>query len=106
VRRESEGLKPEQRDWEIGRAFAQAAEPPLDIARAGADVAELAAELAATGDPRVRADALAAAALGAAAARGALALVRVNLTAVDGDPRVAEAEQLAAAAERSATRVH
>jgi formiminotetrahydrofolate cyclodeaminase len=99
-------LKPEQRDWEIGRAFAQAAEPPLDIARAGADVAELAAELAATGDPRVRADALAAAALGAAAARGALALVRVNLTTLDGDPRVAEAEQLADAAERSATRVH
>jgi formiminotetrahydrofolate cyclodeaminase len=106
VRSASEGLKPEQRDWEIGRAFAQAAEPPLDIARAGADVAELAAELAATGDPRVRADALAAAVLGAAAARGALALVRVNLTTFDGDPRVAEAEQLAAAAERSATRVH
>ena len=37
---------------------------------------------------------------------GAVALVRVNLTALDGDPRVAEAEQLAAAAERSATRVH
>jgi len=99
-------LKPARRDWEIGRAFAQAAEPPLDIARAGADVAELAAELAETGHPRVRADALAAAALGAAAARGAVALVTVNLTAVDGDPRIAEAEQLAAAAERSATRVH
>ena len=64
------------------------------------------AELAATGDPRVRADALAAAALGAAAARGAVALVTVNLTAVEGDPRIAEAEQLAAAAEHSATRVH
>jgi formiminotetrahydrofolate cyclodeaminase len=106
VRSTSEGLRPEQRDWEIGRAFAQAAEPPLDIARAGADVAELAAQLAESGDPRVRADALAAAALGAAAARGAVALVTVNLTALEGDPRVAEAEQLAAAAERSATRVH
>ena len=106
VRSASEGLKPEQRDWEIGRAFARAAETPLDIARAGADVAELAAELAETGDPGVRADALAAAALGAAAARGAVALVTVNLTAVDGDPRIVEAEQLAAAAERSATRIH
>ena len=106
VRSTSEGLKPEQRDWAIGRAFAQAAEPPLDIARAGADVAELAAQLAESGDPRVRADALAAAALGAAAARGAVALVTVNLTALEGDPRVAEVEQLAAAAERSATRVH
>jgi methenyltetrahydrofolate cyclohydrolase len=106
VRSASEGLKPEQRDWEIGRAFAEAAEPPLEIARAGADVAELAAQLAESGDQRVRADALAAAALGAAAARGAVALVAVNLTALPGDPRVAEAEQLAAAAERFSTRVH
>ena len=106
VRGASEGLKPEQRDWEIGRAFAQAAEPPLEIARMGADVAELAAQLADSGDQRVRADALAAAALGAAAARGAVALVAVNLTALPGDPRVAEAAELAAAAERSATRVH
>jgi formiminotetrahydrofolate cyclodeaminase len=100
-----EALRPEQRDWELGRAFARAAEPPLEIARAGADVAELAAELAEAGDPRVRADALAAAALGAAAARGAVALVAANLTALDGDPRVAEAIELADAAERAAARV-
>jgi formiminotetrahydrofolate cyclodeaminase len=106
VRSESEALKPEQRDWEIGRAFAQAAEPPLEIARAGADVAELAARLAESGDPRVHADAVAAAAIGTAAARGAVALVAVNLTALPGDPRVAEAEQLAVAAERAAARVH
>lgn len=105
VRSTSEGLKREQRDWEIGRAFAQAAEPPLEIARAGADVAELAALLAESGDPRVRADALAAAALGAAAARGAVALVAVNLTALAGDPRIVEVEQLADAAERSQARV-
>jgi formiminotetrahydrofolate cyclodeaminase len=100
----AEALRPEQRDWEIGRAFARAAEPPLEIARAGADVAELAAELAARGDPRVRADALAAAWLGAGAARGAVALVALNLTAVADDPRVSEVEQLAAAAEASARR--
>jgi formiminotetrahydrofolate cyclodeaminase len=97
-----DALRPEQRDWEIGSAFARAAEPPLEIARAGADVAELAAQLAATGDLRVRADALAAAALGVAAARGAVSLVAANLTALEGDPRVAEAEQLAATAERFA----
>jgi methenyltetrahydrofolate cyclohydrolase len=102
AREAAEGQRPEQRDWQIGRAFAEAAEPPLDIARAGADVAELAAQLVASGDARVRADALAAAALGAAVARGAVALVAVNLTAVAGDARVAEAERLAAAAERSA----
>jgi formiminotetrahydrofolate cyclodeaminase len=98
-------LNPELRDWEIGRAFADAAEAPLEIARAGADVAALAAELANSGDPRVHADALAAAALGAAAARGAAALVAVNLTTGNGDPRVAEAEQLAEAADRAAARV-
>ena len=102
---ETEGLRPEQRDWELGRVFARAAEPPLEIARAAADVAGLAAELAEFGDSRIRADALAAAALAAAAARGAVALVTVNLTAVAGDPRVAEAERLAAAAEEAAARV-
>jgi formiminotetrahydrofolate cyclodeaminase len=106
ARESGAGLTQEQRDYAIGRAYAEAVEPPLEIARAGADVAELAAEIAATGNPSVRADALAAAALGAAAARGAVALVSVNLTALDGDPRVAEAEQLAAAAERSAAGLH
>ena len=105
VRERAAGLEPEQRDWQIGQAFAAAAEAPLEIARAGADVASLAAELAASGDPRVHADALAAAALGAAAARGAAELVAVNLTALDGDPRVAEARRLAEDADRAAARV-
>jgi len=97
-------LTPERRDWQIGQAFARAVEPPLEIARTGADVAELAAELAEVGDPRVRADAQAAAALAAAAARAAAALVAINLTAVAGDPRAAEAERLAAAAQEAADR--
>jgi formiminotetrahydrofolate cyclodeaminase len=97
-------LKPERRDWEIGRAFAAAAGPPLEIARVGADVAELAAQLAQSGDLRVHADALAAAALAAAAARGAAELVAVNLTTVDGDPRLAEARSLATAAAEAAAR--
>jgi len=102
AREANEGLRPDRRDWEIGQAFARAAEPPLEIARAAADVAALAAQLVQDGDPRVRPDALAAGALAAAAARGAVALVSVNLTSFEGDARVAEAEQLAAAAERSA----
>jgi methenyltetrahydrofolate cyclohydrolase len=104
VRDATEELKAAQRDWEIGRAYARAGEPPLEIARAAADVAELAAQLADEGDPRVHADAIAVAALAAGAARGAVALVAVNLTALDGDPRVAEAEELAGSAQRSATR--
>src|SRR4051795_3409419 len=96
VRDQVAGLEPEQRDWQIGKAFARAAEPPLEIARAAADVAELAAELATAGSPVIRADAVAAAALAAAVARGALAMVAVNLTALGGDPRIGEAERLAA----------
>jgi formiminotetrahydrofolate cyclodeaminase len=95
-------LRPEQRDYELGRAYARAAEPPLEIARAAVDVAQLAAELAHTGDPGVRADALAAAALAAGVARGAVALVEVNLTAVADDPRVAEVHRLADDAARAA----
>jgi methenyltetrahydrofolate cyclohydrolase len=104
VRDGAAALPPEKRDWEIGKAFAAAAEPPLEIARVAADVAELAAEVAAFGDPGVRADAVAAATLAAAAARAAVTLVAVNLTAVDGDPRVAEAERFAAAAEAASLR--
>jgi formiminotetrahydrofolate cyclodeaminase len=104
VRDATEELKVEQRDWEIGRAFARAAEPPLEIGRIAADVAELAAQLAESGDLRVRADAIAAAALAAGAALGAVALVAVNLTALNGDPRVAEAQDLAENARRSAAR--
>jgi formiminotetrahydrofolate cyclodeaminase len=97
-------LRQEQRDWEIGKAFARAAEPPLEIARAAADVAELAVELARNGAPEIRADAVAAAALAAGAARGCVTMVEVNLTAVDGDPRVAEASRLADAAAAAAAR--
>jgi formiminotetrahydrofolate cyclodeaminase len=97
-------MSPERRDWHVGQAFAQAAEPPLEIARTAVDVAELAAEIASYGDERVRADAQVAAALAAAAARGAADLVAVNLTTVEGDPRIVEAERLAEAADTAAGR--
>jgi len=97
-------LSPEQRDFEVGRAFAAAAEPPLAIARVAADVAELADVVAAHGDERVQVDAAVAATLAAAAARGGLSLVAVNLTARAGDPRVDEATELVASAERAAAR--
>ncbi len=95
---------PDRRDWEVGLAFAAAAEPPLAIARVAADVAELAAVVAEHGDERMRADALVATAIAAAAARGGLSLVAVNLTTRADDPRVAEAELLAEAAEQAAAR--
>jgi formiminotetrahydrofolate cyclodeaminase len=104
VRDGAAALSPEKRDWEIGKAFAAAAEPPLEIARTAADVAELGAEVAVRGDPRMRADAIAAVILAAAAARAAVTIVEVNLTAVGGDLRVAEAQRLARAAEEAVAR--
>jgi len=95
-------LDEERRDWEIGRAFAAAAEPPLQIARVAADIAELAQEVASRADQRLRPDALAAAALASAVARACAELVAVNLTATDDDPRVREAHSHADAAERAA----
>jgi len=104
ARESAADLPAERRDWQIGEAFARAAEPPLEIARTAVDVGELAAEIAAYGDLRVRADAQAAAALAAGVARGAAALVEVNLTAVEGDPRVTEATRLVEAAETASGR--
>src|SRR3954449_3298457 len=104
ARDELHSLATEQRDFQLGRAFAQAAEPPLEIARAAADVAELAAAIAEGGDPRVRADAQAAAALAAGVARGAVALVEANLTALPDDARVAQARRAAEDAREYARR--
>ena len=104
VRDGARELKDEQRDWKIGEAFSRAAEPPLEIARAALDVAELADELARTGSPAIRADAIAAASLAAGAAQGCVAMVEVNLTALEADPRVAEARRLAEAAAAAAHR--
>jgi methenyltetrahydrofolate cyclohydrolase len=104
VRDAARDMKDEQRDWRIGEAFSRAAEPPLEIARAALDVAELAEELAMTGSPAIRADAIAAASLAAGAAKGCVAMVEVNLTALETDPRIAEAKRLAEAAATAAHR--
>jgi formiminotetrahydrofolate cyclodeaminase len=95
-------LDPEHRDWEIGKAFAAAAEPPLEIARVAADIAALAADVAVRAEQRLRPDALAAAALASAVARASAELVAVNLTATEDDARVLEARMYAEQAERFA----
>jgi len=92
----------ERRDFALGRAYARAAEPPLQIAEAAADVAVLSVFVARNGDPSLRADALAAAALAAGAARAAAELVAVNLTASVDDERVLRARTLADEAARAA----
>jgi hypothetical protein len=89
-------------DYELGRAYAQAAEPPLRIAEAAADVSELAAHVAEYADPALRADAVAAGLVAAGCARAAAELVAVNLTISTNDERVRKAEFLAEEAARTA----
>jgi len=100
--REESAEPGERRDFALGRAYAKAAEPPLQIARAAADVAQLAVAVAESGEPALRADAVVAALLAAAAANAAAELVAVNLTASAGDPRVVEAAKVAEDAARAA----
>ncbi len=88
-------------DFKLGRALEQAADAPLRIAEACADVAALASALA-EGSSVHQADARSAAALAAGAARAAALLVEVNLGVSDNDERVQLAQRLSAQAEASA----
>jgi methenyltetrahydrofolate cyclohydrolase len=102
ARAETPDEQGERRDFALGRAYAKAAEPPLQIVRAASDVAQLAIAVAENGNPALRADAVTAALLAAAAAKAGAELVAVNLTASAGDPRVLEAAKLAEEAARAA----
>src|SRR5438128_1698028 len=90
------------REIDLGAALSHAADIPLRIAETAYDVALLARHTADLCEPRVRADVLAAASLAAGAAGAAAELVAANLTAIEGDERVARAYELAASARRSA----
>ena len=72
ARAETGGEQGERRDFTLGRAYAKAAEPPLQIVRTAGDVAQLAIAVAESGDPALRADAVTAALLAAAAASAAV----------------------------------
>jgi formiminotetrahydrofolate cyclodeaminase len=74
-------------------AASAAADVPLAIAEAAASVAVLASELADSGRPSLRGDALAGADLAAGAARAAARLVEINLAETPGDPRLARARE-------------
>jgi methenyltetrahydrofolate cyclohydrolase len=95
-------LEGERRDFALGQAYARAAEPPLEIVRAASDVVQLAIAVVENGNPALRADAVTAAFLAAAAAKAGAELVAVNLTASASDPRVLEAARLAEEAARAA----
>jgi formiminotetrahydrofolate cyclodeaminase len=93
---------PEVRPERVREALSEAADVPLSVAEAGAEVA---ARLAKEGNPNLRGDAVAAALLAGAGARAAAVLVRIN-TAAGGisDDRLARASELAERAGKAARR--
>ena len=96
---------PEVRRERIQTALSGAADVPLAIAEAGAEVAEIAARLAREGNPNLMGDAVAAALLAEAGVRAAEVLVRINTAAGEiFDDRLGRASELAARAGGAARR--
>ena len=93
----------ELRRQAIGRALQGAAEVPLRVAEAAAEVAGLAATLAEGGNPNLRGDAITAGLVAAAGARSAASLVVINVG--DRDPLAVRAAGLAEEADAAAGRV-
>jgi formiminotetrahydrofolate cyclodeaminase len=81
-----------ERAGRVSAAETEASKSPLELARVAADLAELAAELARSGNPNLTGDAIAGALLAEAAAQAASRLVAINLS--EG-PMVDEAAALA-----------
>lgn len=79
----------------VRTAHARTIDVPLRMTRAAAEVAELAVQLARHGNPNLRADAVVAATLAAAAAESGLTLIAVNLGDAADDARLAVARKLA-----------
>lgn len=95
----------ESRRQTIRHALEGAANVPLKVAEIGADVAELAATVAESGNPSLRGDAVTAGLLAAAGARSTARLIDINVGARDQRALLAArlAETAAGAARRAAT---
>lgn len=93
---------PAARDAAVRRARDATVAVPVEIGEVAADVARLAARLAADGNPNLHGDAVAAGLLAAAAAGTAAEVVAANLGADADDPRLRRARELAADARRAA----
>jgi len=92
------------RDGELEEKLTRAAEVPLEIAEASADVAILGALTAELGEGTFRSDAAAAAVLAAAASRAGAHFVAVNLATRLDDEWLRRAQSAAEAAEAAASR--
>jgi formiminotetrahydrofolate cyclodeaminase len=82
------------REARMRAALSDAADSPLEIARAAAVVASLGAELALTGNANLTGDAITGALLAEAACYAAARLTEINLARVPSDPRLDEAAEL------------
>jgi formiminotetrahydrofolate cyclodeaminase len=78
----------------LDAALSDAADSPLAVARAAAEIAPLAAEVAQTGNRNLRGDAISGALLAEAACAAAARLAEINLAGRPSDPRREEAAQL------------
>ena len=88
-------------DDERRAALSAASDTPLAIARAAAEVAELAAEVTERSKPALKGDAAAGVLLAEAATRAAARLVEINLRRAPDDPRLADAAALSDRAARA-----
>ena len=84
--------------------FLDASKPPLAIAEAAAEIAELAAEATTNGKRVMRADAVVAAVLARAAAESALVVIQTNLHTIRGEAASAERSMLLQQARDSTAR--
>lgn len=93
--RAAKGLRGSARERSVKPARDATIDVPLAIVRLAAETVELARELAANGNPNLRADAMVAATLADAAATAAARLISVNLSGAGGDQRLADAQRIA-----------
>lgn len=100
-------LPPDASDRErrVAEALSQATDPPLAIARAAAEVAELGAEAADGGNLHLRGDAITGVLLAEAACRSAGRLVEANLAQLPQDPRTGEILELVTRGDAARRRV-
>jgi formiminotetrahydrofolate cyclodeaminase len=87
------------REDEVTAALDETIRIPLELAELALELLELADGLVRTGNPRLRGDATTAVLMGAAAARAGAVLVCENLAGTRGDPRMARAGTIVAAAD-------
>jgi formiminotetrahydrofolate cyclodeaminase len=99
--RSAKKVQGKARERAIAPARAATIDVPLAIARLAAEIVELADTLAENGNPNLRADAMVAATLAAAAATAAARLITVNLSGAR-DSRSTEADRIARAATEKA----